>query len=147
MKRFSVPVCGLLMTLTVGLAACENIALVRRPDVDDMSGRRSDRGTAQDSRTAESYRGRDSRGDEIIGTIEGVDQSTREIRLRTTEGRTMVVKYDPATVVNNRDREVGIDAMRNRDQVLVRMSRNSSGDQYADTIRLNDAGSLGSRTY
>jgi hypothetical protein len=112
-----------------------------------MSGKRSDRGTALDNRGAESYRSRDARGDEIIGTIERVDESNKEIRLRTTEGRVMVIKYDPATVVYNRDREVGIDALRNRDQVLVRVSTNSRGDQYADVIRLNDAGTVGSRSY
>jgi hypothetical protein len=147
MKLVHATMYGLLVSFAFGSAACENIALMRRPDVDDMSGRRSDRGTARDSRSAESSRSRDARGDEIVGTIERVDESNREIRLRTTEGRVMVIKYDPATVVYNRDREVGIDALRNRDQVLVRLSTNSKGDQYADIIRLNEAGSLGSKTY
>jgi hypothetical protein len=143
-KRMTV---GLLVSFALGSSACESVALLPRPDVDDMSGKRSDRGTALDNRGAESYRSRDARGDEIIGTIERVDESNKEIRLRTTEGRVMVIKYDPATVVYNRDREVGIDALRNRDQVLVRVSTNSRGDQYADVIRLNDAGTVGSRSY
>jgi hypothetical protein len=146
MKMIQTITYGLLVSLAAGSVACENIALMRRPDVDDMSGRRSDRGTAIDSRTADSYR-RDARADEIVGTVERVDEANREIRLRTTEGRVMVIKYDPATVVYNRDREVGVDALRSRDQVLVKVSTNAKGEQYADIIRLNDAGSLGSRSY
>jgi hypothetical protein len=138
---------SVLIALALGASACESVALMPRPDVDDVSGRRSDRGAARDNRAAETYRGREARGDEIVGTIERVDESAREIRLRTTEGRVMVIKYDPATVVYNRDREVGVDALRNRDQVLIRVSTNSSGDQYADVIRMNDAGSVGSRSY
>jgi hypothetical protein len=152
MKLVPAIACGVLFSVAVGAAGCENIALMRRPDVDDMSGRRSDREAARDSRTADAYRtdanrNRDARGDEIVGTIERIDEANREIRLRTTEGRTIVVKYDPATIIYNRDREVGIDSLRNRDQVLVRFSTNSRGEQYADIIRLNDAGTLGSRSY
>jgi hypothetical protein len=147
MNAFRVTVSGLLVSATLGLSACENIALIRRPDVDDESGRRSDRELARDSRVPDADRNRDSRRNEIVGTIERIDESNREIRLRTTEGRMMVVKYDPATMVYNRDREVGIEALRNRDQVLVRLSTNSRGDEYADTIRLNDAGTFGARSY
>jgi hypothetical protein len=137
---------ALLVFFALGSSACESVALLPRPDVDDMSGRRSDRGTAPDNRSTESYRS-NARGDEIIGTIERVDESNKEIRLRTTEGRVMVIKYDPATVIYNRDREVGIDTLRSRDQVLVRVTTNARGDQYADVIRLNDAGTVGSRSY
>jgi hypothetical protein len=138
---------ALLFSFALASSACESVALMPRPDVDDMSGRRSDRGVTGDNRSTEAYGSRDARGDEIIGTIERVDESNKEIRLRTSEGRVMVIKYDPATVVYNRDQEVGVDALRNRDQVLVRVSRNSRGDQYADVIRLNDAGTVGSRSY
>jgi hypothetical protein len=85
--------------------------------------------------------------DEIVGTVKRVDRSNNEIRLRTTDAWVVVIKYDSATAVYNRDQDVGIDALRSRDQVLVRLSTNSRGEQYADTIRLNDSGTLGSRNY
>ena len=75
---------------------------------------------------------------EIIGTVERVDRTNNEIRLRTTEAKVIVVKCDPTTRVYSREREVGIDALRPRDLILIRASKTSHGEQYADLIRLND---------
>jgi hypothetical protein len=76
--------------------------------------------------------------DEIIGTVERVDKTNNEIRLRTTEAKVIVIKYDPATRVYTREREVGIEALRPRDLILVRVAKTPGGEQYADLIRLND---------
>ena len=76
--------------------------------------------------------------EEIIGTVERVNRTNNEIRLRTTEAKVIVIKYDPATRVYSREREVGIDALRPRDLILIRASKTSRGEQYADLIRLND---------
>jgi hypothetical protein len=75
---------------------------------------------------------------EIIGTVERVDQTNNQIRLRTTEAKVIVIKYDPTTRVYSREREVGIDALRPRDLILIRASKTARGEQYADLIRLND---------
>ncbi len=133
-----------VVSLTIGtLAACERIALMPRPDI-DREGRPVDRDRDRDS---DRDRDRDLSKNDVVGTVERVDRANNEIRLRTTEAQVIVVKYDPATVVYDRDRTVGIDALRPRDQVLITTSRNSRGDQYADTIRLNDSSTLGSRSY
>jgi hypothetical protein len=76
--------------------------------------------------------------EEIIGTVEQVNRTNNEIRLRTTEAKVIVIKYDPATRVSSREREVGIDALRPRDLILIRASKTSRGEQYADLIRVND---------
>jgi hypothetical protein len=76
--------------------------------------------------------------EEIIGTVEQVNRTNNEIRLRTTEAKVIVIKYDPATRVYSREREVGIDALRPRDLILIRASKTSRGEQYADLIRVND---------
>jgi len=75
---------------------------------------------------------------EIIGTVERVDKIKNEIQLRTTDAKVVVIKYDPATLVYSRERQVGIEALRLRDLILVRVAKTSQGEQYADLIRLND---------
>lgn len=101
-------------------SACESIALRPRPDV---NRRRIEREAIKE---------------EIVGTVERVDRMNNEIRLRTTEAKVIVIKYDPATRVYRREREVGIEAIRPRDLILIRASKTSRGEQYADLIRLND---------
>ena len=104
---------------------CEPIAMRPRPDVESKGPEQTpaDRGSAKD---------------EIIGTVERVDRTSNEIQLRTTEAKVIVVKYDPATRVYSREREVGIEALRPRDLILVRVEKNPRGEQYTDLIRLND---------
>jgi hypothetical protein len=106
-------------------SGCETIAPRPQPDVDRRGIERTpdDRGSAKD---------------EIIGTVERVDRTSNEIRLRTTEAKVIVIKYDPATRVYSREREVGIEALRPRDLILVRVAKTSRGEQLADLIRLND---------
>jgi hypothetical protein len=106
-------------------SGCETIALRPQPDVDRRGIERTpdDRGSAKD---------------EIIGTVERVDKTSNEIRLRTTEAKVIVIKYDPATRVYSREREVGIEALRPRDLILVRVAKTPRGEQFADLIRLND---------
>jgi hypothetical protein len=122
------------------LAACEQVALMPRPDID-----RQGRPIERDSRLDQDRSQRNAARGEIIGTVERIDRSNHEIHVRTTDARVEVVKYDPATVVYNRDQDVGIDALRPRDQVLIVLSYDSRGELYADTIRLND--SRTSRSY
>jgi hypothetical protein len=110
-----------------------------RPDVDEPARRvERDRDIPRDSRS-------NVPRDEIVGTVERIDKGRNEIQLRTTDARVVTIKYDPSTLVYNRDREVGIDALRPRDLILARVSRGSGGEQYADVIRLNDRGDFGSR--
>ena len=106
-------------------SGCETIALRPQPDVDRRGIERTpdDRGSAKD---------------EIIGTVERVDKTSNEIRLRTTEAKVIIIKYDPATRVYSREREVGIEALRPRDLILVRVAKTPRGEQFADLIRLND---------
>jgi len=77
--------------------------------------------------------------------VERVDRTNNEIQLRTTEAKVIVIKYDPATRVYSREREVGIEALRARDLILARVSKTSRGDSYADLIRLHDREETGSK--
>jgi hypothetical protein len=108
-----------------------------RPDIDEPA-RRVERDIPRDTQSNVPQ-------NEIVGTVERIDKGRNEIQLRTTDARMVTIKYDPSTLVYNRDREVGIDALRPRDLILAKLSRGSGGEQYADVIRLNDRGDLGSR--
>jgi hypothetical protein len=128
MKKTPRPASGyraILLLAILAAAGCEPIAMRPRPDVDRKGPEQTpaDRGSAKA---------------EIIGTVERVDRTSNEIQLRTTEAKVIVVKYDPATRVYSREREVGIEALRPRDLILVRVDKNSRGEQYTDLIRLND---------
>jgi len=105
----------------LGVAGCEPVALRPRPDIDKRGVERKD-GPRQ----------------EIVGTVEQVDKTKREIQLRTTEARLMVIKYDGSTLVYSREREVGIDSLKPRDLILVQAVKTAHGDPYADIIRMND---------
>lgn len=130
---------AVLFSLVFGTAGCESIALMPRPDIDEPARRvERDRDVPRDSRSNVPQ-------NEIVGTVERIDKGRNEIQLRTTDARMVTIKYDPSTLVYNRDREVGIDALRPRDLILAKLSRGSGGEQYADVIRLNDRGDLGSR--
>jgi hypothetical protein len=115
----------MLLLAIFAASGCESIALRPQPDVDRRGIERPPDG-------------RGSAKDEIIGTVEKVDRTNNEIQLWTTEAKVIVVKYDPATRVYSREREVGIEALRPRDLILVRVAKTPRGEQYADLIRLND---------
>jgi hypothetical protein len=118
---------------------CESIALLPRPAIDDRGDV-----SRQDLDRRELDRRPEGRGDvarpqatdEVTGTVQKVDQNRREIQLRTTEGRMAVIKYDPATVVYNREREMPVDDLRYGELILIKVVKNNRGEQYADLIRL-----------
>jgi hypothetical protein len=135
MKMISV---FLLIFLLTSLG-CESIALLPRPAIDDrsdVSRRDSDRGGAERLPESRAELPRQRATDEVTGTVQKVDQNRQEIQLRTTEGRMIVIKYDPATVVYNREREMPVDSLRYGDLILVKVVKNTRGEQYADLIRL-----------
>lgn len=124
----------------VSSVGCESIALLPRPSIDDRAdvSRREDvsRGDLERRPESRAEMPRSQGTDELTGTVQKVDQNRREIQLRTTEGRMVVIKYDPATVVYNRDREMPVDDLRYGDLILIKVVKNDRGEQYADLIRL-----------
>lgn len=136
MKRSLRLVCAhchvFLLGFLVAVTGCESIALSPQPNIGSRGIERSpDRSVVA--------------REEIIGTVERVDRAKNEIQLRTTEAKVIVIKYDPATRVYSREREVGIDGLSPRDLILARVSKTSQGESYADLIRLNDKGETGSK--
>ena len=132
-----ITIASLPLTLLLTTIGCESIALMPRPPIDDradVSRRDLDRGERRPESRADLPQQRAT--DEVTGTVQKVDEKRQEIQLRTTEGRMIVIKYDPATVVYNREREMPIDSLRYGDLILVKVIKNTRGEQYADLIRL-----------
>ena len=133
MSRIPEIICNSRLVLLITIFAavgCGSIALPPQPGVDRKEIERTPVERTPDVR--------DSAKTEIIGTVERVDKIKNEIQLRTTEAKVIVIKYDPATLVYSRERQVDIEALRLRDLILVRVAKTSRGEQYADLIRLND---------
>jgi hypothetical protein len=55
-----------------------------------------------------------------------------------TRSEVVVVKYDPHTVVYDRDRELRVADLRNGDEVSIQLGRDAGYDRYADVIRMSD---------
>ena len=93
MKKTPRPASGYRIILLLAIFAasgCESIALRPQPDVDRRGIERT-----PDDRGSPTPDDRGSAKDEIIGTVERVDRTSNEIRLRTTEAKVIVIKYDP----------------------------------------------------
>jgi hypothetical protein len=129
-----------IIALSVAMAAvgCESVALLPRADVDQR-----DRAGTSDSNVGRIEHDRNRSAGEITGTVQRVDESRREILLRT-RNEVVVVKYDPRTVVYDRDRELRVADLRNGDEISIQLGRDAGYDRYADVIRMSDRRS---RTY
>jgi hypothetical protein len=136
MKKIKKSSIAFLLPLLVAAWGCESTALVGRRDVDR-------RGTERERvyRGDRDARDRDLARDEVAGIVERIDDRRDEIELRTRGGRTMVVKYDSGTRVRDRDRDRRVRDLRRGDFVVVRLDRDSGGEQYAQVIRIDDRGS------
>lgn len=133
---------SLLLSLLVAWG-CESVALMPRADVDGGDVARGDYERDRDTRG--DVRDRYSRRDEVVGTIQRVDERNRIIQLRTTEGRVTDIKYDSSTRVYSRDQEMQVESLRRGDLILVQVEKDSRGEQYAGLIRMNDRQDFGTR--
>ena len=120
---------GALMTVW----GCESVGIMERENI-----ARSRSGERRDDRRSD-YDRRDRDSDQVYGTVQDVDERRRQIRVRTDDGRTTVVRYDDNTRISDRDRAMRIDSLRSGDWVSIRLERSSGGgEQYADAIRVED---------
>jgi len=130
---------ALLLTILWG---CENVAILPRKDISKDLDRRGD-AIARDRVERIPDRDRDVREprlarDEVVGTVQRIDERRREIELRTPEGRAVTVKYDDNTRVMDRDREMRVEYLNYGDLVSIRLDGGFRGEQYADVIRMTD---------
>lgn len=73
---------------------------------------------------------------DLVGEVERVDTSSREIHLRDNSGRTSVVGYDASTRVIYRGRESSVSQLEAGDLVAVELKEDSRGNFYTNLIRV-----------
>jgi hypothetical protein len=150
---------ALLFPVLIAISGCESIALMPRPDIDRRDGDQADL-DRRDNAQSGIGRSRDSLGDtqerdrtlardqnDVVGTVERVDIVNKEIHVRTTEARTVVIRYEQGLMVQSRDRDIPVASLQRGDLILVQVSRTPRGERYADLIRMNDRQDIGPRAY
>jgi hypothetical protein len=131
-------------TLVMGLgvtAGCESVALMPKPDVDEtrVNRNRDDRDSGLNRRDSGLNRvERERDRSEVTGIVQRIDERRREIHLRSGERNVIIFKYDPRTVVYDRDRDLPVEDLRSGDEIAVRSGPSSGSEQYADIIRMID---------
>lgn len=124
--------CTLVLGSMITVMGCEDVSLVRRENIARNDRYRDQRDTDRDRYN------RDVRRDQVYGTIQDVNERRSEIRVREDDGRTTVVRYDNRTRITDGNREIRPESLRSGDQISVRVERDSRGDRYADSIRVED---------
>jgi hypothetical protein len=76
---------------------------------------------------------------DLVGEVERVDTSPREIHLRDNSGRTSVVGYDASTRVIYRGREYSVNQLEAGDIVAVELKRGLLDKSYANLIRVQES--------
>lgn len=119
---------------------CESVSLIGRDTIEPGYEQRSDIERRDGGYDRRDRFGRDTAHNHIYGTVHDIDEGRREIRLRTDDGRTTVVRYDSRTRFfdANRDRDIEVASLRTGDSVAIQLERNSGGEQYANAIRVED---------
>jgi hypothetical protein len=75
----------------------------------------------------------------VDGTVERVDTSPWEIRIRESSGRTRVVTYYSSTRVIYRGREYSVTQLEAGDIVTVELKEDSRGNSYTNLIRVQES--------
>ena len=75
----------------------------------------------------------------LDGQVERVDTSPWEIRIRESNGRSSVVRYDTNTRVIYREREYSVNQLEAGDIVTVDLKKDSRGNFYTDSIRIQES--------
>lgn len=129
---------GTMFLVALGTVwGCESVSLIGRESIEPGYEQRGDIERRGDYDRRDRL-GRDSRQTQLYGTVQDVDERRREIRLRTDDDRTAVVRYDSSTRISDGSRDIQVDSLRTGDSVSIQVAGNSGGEQYANTIRVED---------
>jgi hypothetical protein len=72
---------------------------------------------------------------EMSASVDRVDEARRELYLRTSDGRIVVMRYDPRTQVTSGSRDLSPSSLRYGDRVRVESTRRGDSE-YADVIHM-----------
>ncbi|HWE42499.1 MAG TPA: hypothetical protein VG432_08335 [Gemmatimonadaceae bacterium] len=78
-------------------------------------------------------------GNELAGTIQGVDTRNQQIGIIQSNGQTVGVRYDNNTRVIYQNQNYPVTALENGDQVVARIQDNGNGSYYTDSIQVTQS--------
>lgn len=125
-----------IFLFALSVSGCESVALMPRPDIDQRDTVRGE--PSREPLGARVGRDVDRNRREVVGTVQRVDEARREIHLRTGDRNLMVLRYDPRTVVYDRDRTLTVADLRQGDEIATQPIREAGDDAYVDVIRMVD---------
>lgn len=82
-------------------------------------------------------------GNELAGTIQGVDTRNQQIGIIQSNGQTVGVRYDNNTRVIYQNQNYPVTALENGDQVVARIQDNGNGNYYTDSIQVTQSAQNG----
>ena len=78
-------------------------------------------------------------GDQLAGTVQGVDTRNQQIGITQTNGQTVGVRYDNQTRVIYQNQNYPVTALENGDQVVARIQDQGNGNYYTDSIQVTQS--------
>ena len=82
-------------------------------------------------------------GNELAGTIQGVDTRNQQIGIIQSNGQSVGVRYDNNTRVIYQNQNYPVTALENGDQVVARIQDNGNGNYYTDSIQVTQSAQNG----
>jgi hypothetical protein len=82
-------------------------------------------------------------GNELAGTIQGVDTRNQQIGIIQSNGQTVGVRYDNNTRVIYQNQNYPVTALENGDQVVARIQDQGNGSYYTDSIQVTQSAQNG----
>jgi hypothetical protein len=78
-------------------------------------------------------------GNELAGTVQGVDTRNQQIGITQTNGQTVGVRYDNQTRVIYQGQNYSVTSLENGDQVVARIQDQGNGNYYTDSIQVTQS--------
>lgn len=78
-------------------------------------------------------------GNELAGTVQGVDTRNQQIGITQTNGQTVGVRYDNQTRVIYQNQSYPVTALESGDQVVARIQDQGNGNYYTDSIQVTQS--------
>ena len=82
-------------------------------------------------------------GNQLAGTIQGVDTRNQQIGIIQSNGQTVGVRYDNNTRVVYQNQNYPVTALENGDQVVARIQDSGNGSYYTDSIQVTQSAQNG----
>jgi hypothetical protein len=78
-------------------------------------------------------------GNELTGTVQGVDTQNQQIGIIQSNGQSVGVRYDNNTRVIYQNQSYPVTALENGDQVVARIQDQGNGSYYTDSIQVTQS--------